>query len=327
MSDSYSDDMANDELGLDMILNVGHTDAQSTPVSSVSASEVDVDEEFNDEEVEVLSSRQETLDRARTMHTTQTTKTKSFTAEEIADMKHELLYQLDRLEKKGVRAKKFTMASPYDDIKAELERIKRDRDVASSVRFQRMIFSTCVHGIEFLNNKYDPFDVRLEGWSENIHEDMNDYDDIFEELHEKYKGKGRVAPELKLMFMLGGSAVKFHFMNTLVKSAMPGFDQVMKQNPDLMRQFAQATAAASATMPQQQETTGMFGKGGLSGILGGMFGAPAPAPAPPKKMRGPAKDILTDLEGGGDLDVISVASGDSLAKIKPRKQNKKTLQI
>ena len=27
-----------------------------------------------------------------------------------------------------------------------------------------------VTAIEFLNNKFDPFDVKLDGWSENVHE-------------------------------------------------------------------------------------------------------------------------------------------------------------
>ena len=51
-----------------------------------------------------------------------------------------------------------------------------------------------VTGIEFLNTKFDPFDIKLEGWSENVHENVNDYDDVFEELHEKYKSKAQMAP-------------------------------------------------------------------------------------------------------------------------------------
>ena len=38
-----------------------------------------------------------------------------------------------------------------------------------------------VTAIEFLNNRFDPFDVKLDGWSESVHEGINDYDDIFEE--------------------------------------------------------------------------------------------------------------------------------------------------
>ena len=53
-----------------------------------------------------------------------------------------------------------------------------------------------VSALEFLNNKFDPFDLKLDGWSESITENLDEYDDVFGELHEKYGGKTNVAPEL-----------------------------------------------------------------------------------------------------------------------------------
>ena len=41
----------------------------------------------------------------------------------------------------------------------------------------------CVTGLEFLNNKFDPFDVKLEGWAEQLNENIEEYDEIFGELH------------------------------------------------------------------------------------------------------------------------------------------------
>ena len=102
----------------------------------------------------------------------------------------------------------------------------------------------CVTGIEFLNNKFDPFDVKLDGWGEGVNENINDYDEVFAELHEKYKSKAQMAPELKLLFMLGGSAIMTHMTNSMFKSAMPGMDDIMRQNPDLMNQFTQAAASS-----------------------------------------------------------------------------------
>ena len=40
--------------------------------------------------------------------------------------------------------------------------------------------------------------------------------------------------------MLGGSAVMIHMTNTMFKSSMPGMDDILKQNPELMQQFTQA---------------------------------------------------------------------------------------
>ena len=74
----------------------------------------------------------------------------------------------------------------------EYERIKKKREVENSVKFSRKMLMVYVTGIEFLNGRFDPFDIKLDGWSESVHENINDYDDIFEELYEKYKFKLRL---------------------------------------------------------------------------------------------------------------------------------------
>ena len=44
----------------------------------------------------------------------------------------------------------------------------------------------------------------MDGWGEQVNENISDYDEI-SQLHEKYKSKVKMAPELKLLFQLGGS--------------------------------------------------------------------------------------------------------------------------
>jgi hypothetical protein len=107
-----------------------------------------------------------------------------------------------------------------------------------------MTFAT---GAEFLNNRFNPFDVNLEGWSESVHENAEDYDEIFEELYDKYKDSGKMPPEVRLVMTLGASAAMFHVTNTYFKSKMPGMDDILRNNPDLMKQFA--TAAANQAGP------------------------------------------------------------------------------
>ena len=109
--------------------------------------------------------------------------------------------------------------------------------------------------MEFLNSKYDPLGVALDGWSEQVNENVDDYDEIFSELHDKYKSKAKMAPELKLLFQLGGSAIMLHMTNTMFKSAMPGMDDIMRQNPELMQQF---TSAAVNSMSQSRPGFGNF---------------------------------------------------------------------
>lgn len=161
--------------------------------------------------------------------------------EDMLREKFKYLRLLEELESKGVSlSKKYSMETSLLEMKGEYETHVSEREKKNSVKFQGKMLMACITGMEFLNNKFDPFDVKLDGWSEQINENINDYDDIFSELHEKYKSKATMAPELKLLFQLGGSALMVHMTNTMFKSALPGMDDIMRQNPDLMQQFTQA---------------------------------------------------------------------------------------
>jgi len=164
------------------------------------------------------------------------------TYEELQREKQFLLFKLERLEKsmKVKLSRRFTMASNIDDINYEYEKLKKQRDVDKSVKFQRKALMAITSGMEFLNNKFDPIDAKLDGWSESVMENIDDYDEVFEELHDKYAEKIEVAPELKLLMMVGGSAFMFHLTNTLFKSNVPSLNEILKQNPDIMRNISEA---------------------------------------------------------------------------------------
>ena len=119
-----------------------------------------------------------------------------------------------------------------------------EKQRSNSIKFQGKMLMACITGLEFLNNKFDPFDLKLDGWAEQVNEGIEDYDEIFGELHEKYKSKAKMAPEIKLLFQLGGGAMMLHMSNTMFKSAMPGMDDIMRQNPELMQQFTQAAVSS-----------------------------------------------------------------------------------
>jgi hypothetical protein len=192
--------------------------------------------------------------------------------------KFSYLRRLEALEKKGITlSKKYSMESSLDEMKGEYEMIKSEREKDNSKKFQSKMLMAFVSGIEFLNNKFDPFDLKLDGWSEAVNENMDEYDEVFGELHEKYGGKTKVAPELKLMFMLGGSGLMLHMTNTMFKSSMPGMDDIMRQNPELMQQFTQA---AVNTMGESNPGFGNF----MSGISrgGNNNSMPPPPVIPPR---------------------------------------------
>ena len=158
--------------------------------------------------------------------------TPQMSKEELLREKFKILQKLEELEAKGIRlTKKYTMESSLLEMKGEYETHLEEREKKNSIKFQQKLLMTAITGIEFLNNKFDPFDLKLDGWSEQINENIDDYDEIFAELHEKYRSKAKMAPELKLLFQLGGSAIMLHMTNTMFKSAMPGMDDIMRQNP------------------------------------------------------------------------------------------------
>jgi len=202
-------------------------------------------------------------------------KPKTLTKEEELKEKFFYLRKLEEIEKKGITlSKKYSMQSSLDEMKGEYEMIKSDKEKKASIKFQQKILMACITGMEFLNNKFDPFDLKLDGWAESVNENVEEYDEVFGELHEKYSSKAKIAPELKLLFMLGGSAVMVHMTNTMFKSSMPGMDDILKQNPELMQQFTQA---AVNTMGETNP--------GFSNFMGSMMQDP-PRGSPP----GPTED-------------------------------------
>ena len=202
--------------------------------------------------------------------------------EELLREKFKYLRKLEGLEKKGVElSKKYSMDSPLPEMQGEYETIMEEKSKQNSVKFQGNMLMAIINGIEFLNNRFDPFDIKLDGWSDQINENITDYDEIFGELHEKYKSKASLAPELKLLLQIGGSAMMVHMTNTMFKSAMPGMDDILRQNPDLMRSFQNA---AVSSMSQSSP--------GLSGFMSGLMN-PEPqvpfgsGPPPPMATHGP----------------------------------------
>ena len=226
----------------------------------------------------------------------------SLSPNEIKHEKIDLLYKFRKLDSQGIRTTmNYNMNSNLEDMRTEYYKLKKQRENENSVKFQRKILMAAVTGAEFMNNKFDPFDIKLDGWSESVNDSINDFDEVFEELAEKYSAKSEIAPEIKLLMMLGGSAFMFHLTQTLFKSSMPGMDDIMKQNPDLMKQFAQAAVGQMASnvrqppqmqqnIPQQPRRQEMDGPAGLDEIINQMNLQPGNIP---------------------DLDNISIISGDT----------------
>jgi hypothetical protein len=232
--------------------------------------------------------------------------------------KSEYLNKLQRLEQKGFPvSRRYTMDNNLDEIRDEYNRLLDARNLEASLRFQRQALMGIVTGLEWANGKFDPFDVKLDGWSESVHENVEDFDEIFEELYDKYKERGKMPPEARLLFALGGSGFMCHISNTFLRSRMPNVDDVLRNNPDLARQVA--GAAASAAGPGFGNFMNMAMNTGRGAPSATTFNAPPNMPNVPqsvaaseppsgavrREMKGPSgvEDILKTFEDARKNDV------------------------
>jgi hypothetical protein len=221
-------------------------------------------------------------------------KAEEMTKEQLLREKFNYLRKLEALEKKGIRlSKQYTMESSLHEMMGEYETIKSEKEKSNSVKFQGRMLMAAVTGLEFLNNRFDPFDFKLDGWSEQVNENVSDYDEIFGELHEKYSSKAKMAPELKLLFQLSGSAIMLHMTNTMFKSSMPGMDDILKQNPELMQQFTQA---AVNQMGDERPGFGNF----MNGVMNQNTEQHRPSPGPPINQGPPPQPLRTKNPGRMD---------------------------
>ena len=182
---------------------------------------------------------------------------------EIEQRKQELLVKLLALEKKGVNlTKSYSLKSSLEEIEFEYNTQQKAMEMEASVHFQQKILMAAVTGVEFLNKKFDPIGAKLDGWSESVMDNINDYEEIFKKLHEKYSERTSMPPELQLLVTLVGSGFMFHLTQSLFKSSLPGLGDVLKTNPDVMQNImgamgkamnnAQGLTPGSSSQPQQQ---------------------------------------------------------------------------
>ena len=244
--------------------------------------------------------------------------------------KTDYLNKLQRLEAKGFPvSRKYTMDNSLDEVKTEYFRLVDARQLETSIKFQRQMLMGAITGMEWLNGRFDPFDLKLDGWSETVHENVEDFDEIFEELYDKYKDRGKMSPEMRLIMAVGGSGFMCHVSNSFFRSKMPSMDDVLKKNPELARQMAAAAAAQAGPgfgnfmgmamgvqppMPQGPSFSGNSqfvpspsGNGGPQpppSQTGGFFGASAAPPPMPDAPRSSARREMAGPTGGEVDDIL-----------------------
>lgn len=174
-----------------------------------------------------------------------TSKSSNLNEREKRRKKRAMIKKLEEWYEKGLIKQNsgFTMESDFDEVEDEYETVLEEKRKKDSIKLQGWWFMTFINSLEYGNAIFNPFDLNLDGWGEQVSEDLDSYEEIFGELHDKYKG-GKMAPEISLLLRVGFSAAVLNFSNKALSTATPAFNDVIKQSPELMKMFTEATASS-----------------------------------------------------------------------------------
>ena len=161
--------------------------------------------------------------------------TKQLSSSERRQLKYDLLSKIQALERKGVQVtKKFTSKHKLVHIQAEYNRLSQILANEAGVKFGRKLLMGAVGVTEWLNTRFDPVGAKLEGWSESVMENIEDFDHSLERIVAKWTSHVEVAPEMELMTALAGSAFMFHMSKSILSNPASILGAMGSQKPDMM---------------------------------------------------------------------------------------------
>ena len=187
------------------------------------------------EKVHISSTRHSNRSHTDKNDTDKPSKTPELTPQQLRMKKIDLLRKLSDIKSKGFKlTKEYDFNSSIEEMEYEYDLLKSFVDRRNGLKLYKNTIMNISSIIEFVNGKYDPFGIKLDGWSEHMSVEVDSYDDVMEELYEKYKSSGKsMPPELKLFLLVGASASAFHFSKAFL-SKTPGLDGIMNMQPALI---------------------------------------------------------------------------------------------
>jgi hypothetical protein len=145
------------------------------------------------------------------------------TPEEEIDDKIKLLNQYEALVKKikDREVRQFGMHSNADDIRLEIRKLRQNKKRDSTTKYMRIGTIGIAKGIEQIFNFYPLFGWDLNGFATHLRHNIDDFDDIFDELYDKYSSSGKAQPpEMRFLYTFIGTLVSFVFANSAPKALL-----------------------------------------------------------------------------------------------------------
>jgi hypothetical protein len=186
--------------------------------------------------------------------------------------------------------KRFTIDSPLEEMKMELEFIKREKSMDATIKQFSEWFVTGMSAMEYGSKNLamlKAFGLQLDGLSEAAQMNVADLEDDFEELYDLYGENMKMHPLVRIPLRTCMMIYMVHLTNQMTRKApIPNIDEIMRQNPDIARQLASAAmqqqmrGSAAVPAPTQQQAPSNPLGGLMSFMQGATVQAPPPQPTP-----------------------------------------------
>jgi hypothetical protein len=204
--------------------------------------------------------------------------------EHLMKEKYEILRKFDRLSRMGVpMRKRFTLESPIEEMKTELEFIRKEKAMDQTIKQFCDWYITGMSAMEWGSKNIammKAFGLNLQGLSESAQMNVGDMEEDFEELYDLYGDKMTMHPLVRIPIRTCMMVYMVHLTNQMaMKSPVPNMEQILKTNPDIARQLATASMQQQSQSMRQPSSAPPMAPpsnplAGLSNFMSGMVPPP-----------------------------------------------------
>ena len=211
--------------------------------------------------------------------------------EHVMKEKYEMLRKFERLQKMGVpMRKRFTLDSPLDEMKMELEFMRKEKQMDQTIKQFCDWYITGMSAMEWSSKNVavmKAFGLNLDGLSESAQMNVVDMEEDFEELYDLYGDKMKMHPLVRIPIRTCMMVYMVHLTNQMARKApIPNIDEVLRTNPDIARQLATAAMQQQTREMKQPSSVPSYvppppppsanPMAGLASYLGSMMPPPPP---------------------------------------------------
>lgn len=174
--------------------------------------------------------------------------------EDIKLKKLTMLQKLADLANSGITlSRNYNMHSDLEMMKYEYNMHKNIRAKHSGIDLMGKMTLNILQLLEMGNARFDPFSLKLDGWTKKVEDNMTNYYDVFGELYEYHMKDGKpMDPHFKFLLMISGAALQTHGGH-MAMNFIPGMTDEFNKNPGLEEELRKNAAADSAKTQQQMD--------------------------------------------------------------------------